>query len=523
MRLRRCPRRRRREEWALSALFRTHQAPLLRFLRALERPAAEDLAADVWVGVAQRLPTFRGDEAAFARGCSASLALADHRRRAVRRRTDPVPPQALVDRAAAADAATVATDRLAAQEAIDRLIVTLPADQAEVVLLRVVAGLTADEVAKITGRSSGAVRVIQHRALAPAPALPAAGCSAMTASDDLPGDMRRSAFDPDLVERLLDGELEPDDAPDALAGIAALVRTARSPATAAELMDEPRGCCRRWRRGRQRRPEPREDADDHPGHTHEGGGDRRAVCAGRRRDAAAVTASKPKDNSKAGPTTDPIVVTVPTTEPESTLPATVPDTVPETTAGDETTSTTPTAIAAQVAAQGQGPDATGPAAYGLCTAWVPTSATAPSRTAWRSGTSTMRPAAARSRPPTTARWSSPRRRARPRTRARRPKQSVTPTSNSRTGEQRQRATGQADPVRQLPGTTSPDRHGEPAFPVIPHRRPPTPGIAGNALSCAAFGGVSLRSVNRSAIALHCAGGVFSPFVAKTCSRHRRAA
>ena len=62
--------------------------------------------------------------------------------------------------------------------------------------------------------------------------------------------------------------------------------------------------------------------------------------------AAAVTASKPKDNSRARPTTDPIVVTVPTTEPESTLPATMPDTVPETTAGDETTSTTPTAIAA---------------------------------------------------------------------------------------------------------------------------------------------------------------------------------
>jgi RNA polymerase sigma-70 factor (ECF subfamily) len=158
---------RRREEWALSALFRTHQAPLLRFLRALERPAAEDLAAEVWVGVAQRLPTFRGDETAF-RAWLFRIArnrVADHRRAAVRRRTDPVPPQALADRADAIDAATVATDRLAAQEAIDRLIVTLPADQAEVVLLRVVAGLTADEVAEITGRSSGAVRVIQHRAL----------------------------------------------------------------------------------------------------------------------------------------------------------------------------------------------------------------------------------------------------------------------------------------------------------------------------------------------------------------------
>jgi hypothetical protein len=189
----------------------------------------------------------------------------------------------------------------------------------------------------------------------------------MTAGDDLQGDVRRSAFDPDLVERLLDGELEPDDAPDALAGIAALVRTARSPATAAELMDEPRVL--------QAMAVAPVDASGvpSPGRTRMITQVTRTKAAaivvlsalGVGAVAAAVTANKPKDHGKAGPTTDPIVVTVPATEPGSTL--------PETTAGDETatsTSTTPTAIAAQVAAQGQGPDATGPAAYGLCTAWT---------------------------------------------------------------------------------------------------------------------------------------------------------
>jgi hypothetical protein len=196
----------------------------------------------------------------------------------------------------------------------------------------------------------------------------------MTASDDLPGDVRRSAFDPDLVEHLLDGQLEPDDAPDALAGIAALVRTARSPATAAELMDEPRVL--------QAMAAAPVDATGVPS-----SGRLRMITQVTRTKAAAivvlsalgvgavaaaVTANKPKDHDKAGPTTDPIVVTVPATEPEATLPETVPETAPETTVGDETattTSTTPTAIAAQVAEQGQGPDATGPAAYGLCTAW----------------------------------------------------------------------------------------------------------------------------------------------------------
>jgi RNA polymerase sigma-70 factor (ECF subfamily) len=41
----------------------------------------------------------------------------------------------------------------------------LPRPQAEVVLLRVLAGFSAEDVAEMTGRSPGAVRVLQHRAL----------------------------------------------------------------------------------------------------------------------------------------------------------------------------------------------------------------------------------------------------------------------------------------------------------------------------------------------------------------------
>jgi RNA polymerase sigma-70 factor, ECF subfamily len=158
---------RRREPSALAALFRAHHPSLLRFLRALERSAADDLAGEVWLAVAQRIHTFHGDERAF-RAWVFRIArnrLADHRRRGSRRRTDPSPPEQFEQRAAPDDPATLVAERLEAQEAVDRLIAALPADQAEVVLLRVVAGLTADEVAGITGRSVGAVRVIQHRAL----------------------------------------------------------------------------------------------------------------------------------------------------------------------------------------------------------------------------------------------------------------------------------------------------------------------------------------------------------------------
>jgi RNA polymerase sigma-70 factor, ECF subfamily len=63
--------------------------------------------------------------------------------------------------------ATAAVDDAAADgaQAAAALIARLPRAQAEVVLLRVVGGLSGEEVARITGRSEGAVRVIQHRAL----------------------------------------------------------------------------------------------------------------------------------------------------------------------------------------------------------------------------------------------------------------------------------------------------------------------------------------------------------------------
>ncbi len=45
------------------------------------------------------------------------------------------------------------------------LIASLPPDQAEIIMLRVVAGLDAREVARMVGKSPGAVRVAAHRGL----------------------------------------------------------------------------------------------------------------------------------------------------------------------------------------------------------------------------------------------------------------------------------------------------------------------------------------------------------------------
>jgi RNA polymerase sigma-70 factor (ECF subfamily) len=52
-----------------------------------------------------------------------------------------------------------------ALDAALRRVARLPDDQAEVVALRVLAGLSAEQVAEIVGKRAGAVRVLQHRGL----------------------------------------------------------------------------------------------------------------------------------------------------------------------------------------------------------------------------------------------------------------------------------------------------------------------------------------------------------------------
>ena len=149
-------------DWAVAELWRDLHPRLIAYFRAAEPAAAEDLAADTWVDLARSLHRFQGGEADLRRFTFtiARRRLVDHRRRRFRRRTDPVAVDALADRPAEDDPASSAVSR-AALEVIGRL----PPEQAEVVLLRVVAGLSAEEVGDIVRKSPGAVRVIQHRAL----------------------------------------------------------------------------------------------------------------------------------------------------------------------------------------------------------------------------------------------------------------------------------------------------------------------------------------------------------------------
>ena len=152
--------------WAVEALYSDLHPSVLAFLRTRAHQDAEDLAADVFVDVAEGLGRFHGTEAKF-RSWVFTIAyrrLADLRRRAARRRTDPSPTEVIDDHVTVGNAESDVMQAIGTTSALAR-IASLPPAQAEVVLLRVVADLSVDEVAKIVGRRPGAVRALQHRAL----------------------------------------------------------------------------------------------------------------------------------------------------------------------------------------------------------------------------------------------------------------------------------------------------------------------------------------------------------------------
>jgi RNA polymerase sigma-70 factor (ECF subfamily) len=151
---------------AFAQLWRSTHPLLLRYLRVTAGDVAEDIASETWLKVMKNLGSFAGDEQGFRAWLTvvARNTARDNARAAVRRPETPaaeLPPS----RTSGPDAADEALERLGTEKAL-RLLATLPPAQAEMVALRVIIGLEPVEVARIVGRSPGAVRVAVHRALA---------------------------------------------------------------------------------------------------------------------------------------------------------------------------------------------------------------------------------------------------------------------------------------------------------------------------------------------------------------------
>ena len=162
---------RRREPAAVTRLYTAYAPALFRFFLAAvgDRHTAEDLTGDVFKSAIEDLPRFRGPVEALG-GWLFRIArhdLSDHRRRQARNRVQPLDD--LLEEAAAAggamDPEELALERVEGDRVLAALRELTP-DQREVLLLRLVADLTAPEVAGILHKSTDAVKALQHRGLA---------------------------------------------------------------------------------------------------------------------------------------------------------------------------------------------------------------------------------------------------------------------------------------------------------------------------------------------------------------------
>ena len=152
-------------EWAWREIYEWLAPALVGFLRGRGAADPEDVAGEVFVQLVRDLPSFEGDWRGF-RAWALTIArnrMLDRARREARRPDQPDP-----DPGATAPAGDVTEDafaRLGLGRVID-LLAGLSPDQRDVVLLRVVGDLSIDEVARVVGKRSGAVKQLQRRGLA---------------------------------------------------------------------------------------------------------------------------------------------------------------------------------------------------------------------------------------------------------------------------------------------------------------------------------------------------------------------
>lgn len=154
---------------AFTEVYRTVHPLLMRYLRGIVGQDAEDVASEAWLQITRDLGTFAGNGDAF-RGWAATIArnrARDHLRSAKRR-----PRSSLAElddelrhgTGYSPGPESLLMDSQATRAAVD-LIASLPKEQAEALLLRVVMDLDVETAARVLGKRPGAVRTATHRGL----------------------------------------------------------------------------------------------------------------------------------------------------------------------------------------------------------------------------------------------------------------------------------------------------------------------------------------------------------------------
>lgn len=156
---------------ALSRILEMVRPVIVRYCRARVGSAergqlsADDVAQEVCLAVMTALPRYRDQGRpfmAFVYGIAAHK-VADAHRSAARNKAEPtadVPDEISTDGGPEQQALDSE-----ARRRVDALLDTLPDKQREILVLRLIVGLSAEETAEAVGSTAGAVRVAQHRAL----------------------------------------------------------------------------------------------------------------------------------------------------------------------------------------------------------------------------------------------------------------------------------------------------------------------------------------------------------------------
>jgi RNA polymerase sigma-70 factor (ECF subfamily) len=153
-------------DWAWSELYHDLAGQVLGYLRAQGAAEPEDRLGDVFLQLARNISTFDGDEAAF-RSWVFMIAhhrVIDERRRWSRRREYPTDDRL----ESIADPAPSVEDEIGIKLSTDEtyaLIQALSPAQRDVLTLRIIGGLTVQEIAVILRKRPGAVKALQRRGL----------------------------------------------------------------------------------------------------------------------------------------------------------------------------------------------------------------------------------------------------------------------------------------------------------------------------------------------------------------------
>lgn len=156
---------------ALALVLKTIRPMVVRYCRARVGSAergqlsADDVAQEVCLAVMTALPRYRDQGRpfmAFVYGIAAHK-VADAHRNVARSKADPVAE--VPELMSADDNPEEHALNSEASRQMDALLNTLPEKQREILILRLVMGLSAEETAAAVGSTAGAIRVAQHRAI----------------------------------------------------------------------------------------------------------------------------------------------------------------------------------------------------------------------------------------------------------------------------------------------------------------------------------------------------------------------